>query len=99
MYFCHLKSQVKDRFVEFLQWVRAQGHTVRELRTDGGGEYTAPENAQMMSEFQKIREKNIYKQLAQLATARGATEANIYRACFYFGLLLFALCTNAKRIM
>jgi hypothetical protein len=54
VYFCQLKSQVKDRFVEFLQWVRAQGHTVRELRTDGGGEYTAPENAHMMSEFQKI---------------------------------------------
>jgi len=45
-----------------------------------------------------FREKNIYKQLAQLATARGATETRILRMPLFL-ILLFALCTNAKCIM
>ena len=45
-----------------------------------------------------LREKNINKQLAQLATARGATETAILLMLLFLALL-FALCKNAKRIM
>jgi len=62
VYFCKQKSQVKDRLQEFLQWVRLQGHAVSEINTDGGGEYTASENATMMSEFQRICETNNIRQ-------------------------------------
>ena len=36
--FCQRKSQVKERFIEFLSWVKLQGHRVRLLNSDGGGE-------------------------------------------------------------
>ena len=52
--FCQKKSQVKDRFLEFLSWVKCQGHVVRELNSDGGGEYTGNENAKVLSDFQRI---------------------------------------------
>ena len=54
VYFCQKKSQVKDRFLEFLSWVKCQGHVVRELNSDGGGEYTGNENAKVLSDFQRI---------------------------------------------
>jgi len=54
VYFMKHKHEAKLRFKEFLQWCRIQGHTVRQLRSDGGGEYTADENARMMSDFQKL---------------------------------------------
>jgi hypothetical protein len=40
-----------------------------------------------------FREKNIYKQLAQLATAGGATETNISRTLLF---LTFAVCSLHK---
>jgi len=45
-----------------------------------------------------FREKNIYKQLAQLATARGATETRILRMPFIFDYccLFFAQIQNAS---
>jgi len=52
--FCQRKSQVKERFVEFLNWVKLQGHRVRLLNSDGGGEYTSNENAHVASDFSKI---------------------------------------------
>jgi len=54
VYFCQKKSQVADRFREFLAWVKRQGHAVNMLNSDGGGEYTANENAKVLSEFQRI---------------------------------------------
>jgi hypothetical protein len=58
VYFCQRKSQAKDRLKEFLQLVKKQGHAVRQVNSDGGGEYTSPENAQVLSEFQRICEEN-----------------------------------------
>ena len=52
--FCQRKSQVKERFTEFLSWVKLQGHRVRLLNSDGGGEYTSNENANVASDFSKI---------------------------------------------
>jgi len=40
-----------------------------------------------------FREKNIYKQLAQLATARGATETTILRMPLF---LIIAVCSLHK---
>jgi len=54
VYFCQKKSQVKEKFLEFLNWVKCQGHVVRELNSDGGGEYTGNENAKVLSDFQRI---------------------------------------------
>ena len=54
VYFCKRKSEVVDRFREFLSWVKRQGHVVRVLNSDGGGEYTANENAKVMSDFQRV---------------------------------------------
>jgi hypothetical protein len=54
VYFCQKKSQVADRFREFLAWVKRQGHAVRMLNSDGGGEYAANENAKVLSDFQRI---------------------------------------------
>ena len=56
VYFCQRKSQVKERFVEFLAWVKRQGYAVRVLNSDGGGEYAANENAKVLSEFQRVCE-------------------------------------------
>ena len=54
VYFCKQKSQVKDRFKEYLEWVKRLGYAVKRLQSDGGGEYAANENAQVLSDFQKI---------------------------------------------
>jgi hypothetical protein len=48
-----------------------------------GAVSVSPQRQRASKELGFSREKNIYKQLDQLATARGATEAK-YRACFYF---------------
>ena len=67
--FCQRKSQVKERFVEFLNWVKLQGHRVRLLNSDGGGEYTSNENAHMASEFTKIcRAQDIEQQFTSAHT-------------------------------
>jgi len=54
VYFCKQKSQVKDRFREYLEWVKRRGYVVKRLQSDGGGEYAANENARVLSDFQKI---------------------------------------------
>ena len=54
VYFCKQKSQVKDRFKEYLETVKRMGYVVKLLQSDGGGEYAANENAQVLSDFQKI---------------------------------------------
>ena len=54
VYFCKYKSDVRHKLVEFLRWVERNGHAVRILNSDGGREYTANENATLVSEFQKI---------------------------------------------
>ena len=59
---------------------------------------TSPQRQRASEELGFFCEKNIYKQLAQLATARGATETIILRVLLFLALL-FALCTNSKRIM
>ena len=54
------KSEAKSKFLSFLQWVRQQSdsdgkaYRVHQLRTDGGGEYTANEKAVILSEFSKL---------------------------------------------
>ena len=58
VYFCKQKSQVKDRFKEYLELVKRMGHVVKRLQSDGGGEYAANENAQVLSDFQKLYEAN-----------------------------------------
>ena len=50
------KSEAKDQYLKFLRWVKLEGHKVKQLNSDGGGEYTASENAKVISEFQKISE-------------------------------------------
>jgi hypothetical protein len=54
VYFCQKKSQVKERFQEFLKFVEGQGYKVKVLCSDGGGEYTASEHAQIASAFEKL---------------------------------------------
>jgi len=54
VYFMKKKSEAKVRLREFLKWVSEQGFTVRKMNSDGGGEFTADENAQMLSDFQQI---------------------------------------------
>ena len=54
VYFAKTKSDVKKSYREFLQWVALRGHKVELLNSDGGGEYTASENARVISEFEKI---------------------------------------------
>jgi hypothetical protein len=56
VYFCQKKSQVKERFQEFLKFVEGQGYKVKVLCSDGGGEYTASEHAQIASAFEKLCE-------------------------------------------
>jgi len=51
---CKLKSEVVEKFKEFLAWTRSHGWTVKQLNSDGGGEYTAPEFASVRSEFQRV---------------------------------------------
>ena len=58
VYFMKSKSEVKHRYEQFLTWVKLQGYKVKQLMSDGGGEYTASENASIMSEFQQISIKN-----------------------------------------
>jgi transposase InsO family protein len=58
IYFAKLKSDVKNRYREFLKWVELQGYKVEQLNSDGGGEYTANENAKVISEFQQISLEN-----------------------------------------
>jgi len=54
VYFCKQKLQAKDRFREYLEWVKRRGYVVKRLQSDGGGEYAANENARVLSDFQKI---------------------------------------------
>ena len=54
------KSEARSKFLLFLQWVRQQSdsdgkpYRVHQLRTDGGGEYTANEKAVILSEFSRL---------------------------------------------
>ena len=54
VFFAKTKRDVKKCYQEFLAWVRLQGFKVEQLNSDGGGEYTANENAKVISEFQQI---------------------------------------------
>ena len=60
--FCQRKSQVKERFVEFLNWVKLQGHRVRLLNSDGGGEYTVDDLARKWTLFKGlgVRFRNLF---------------------------------------
>ena len=58
VYVCKQKSEVVNRFKEFLRWVESQGWKVRKLNSDGGGEYTAGENASVLSEFNRVCSEN-----------------------------------------
>jgi hypothetical protein len=58
VYFVKNKSDVKYRYQEFLDWVKLEGYKVKKLMSDGGGEYTASENAKVISSFEKISIEN-----------------------------------------
>jgi hypothetical protein len=62
VYFCRKKSQVVDRFGDFLKWVKLQGYSVKLLTTDGGGEYTGGENCTNPSKFERVCAKENIKQ-------------------------------------
>ena len=75
-YACRHKSDVKKYFLEFLEVVKRHGHVVKVLNSDGGGEYTANENARM-SEFQQIcKERGIEQQFtcAHTSAQNGISE-------------------------
>ena len=57
-----------------------------------GAVSTSPQRQRASEKLGFLREKNIYKQLAQLATARGATETTIlHMLLFVFGFAVFSL--------
>ena len=58
-----------------------------------GAVSVSPQRQRASEKLGFSREKNIYKQLAQLATARGATEAKISRMLLF---LTFAVCSLQK---
>ena len=60
--FMKRKSEAKDQYLKFLKWAKLEGHKVDLLNSDSGGEYTAAENAKVISEFQKISEEWCVKQ-------------------------------------
>jgi hypothetical protein len=62
VYFCQRKSQVKDRFNEFLAFVRQLGYQVKVLVSDGGGEYTAGAHATIASAFEQLCADNDVRQ-------------------------------------
>ena len=55
--FMKRKSEAKDQYLKFLKWVKLEKFKVEELNSDGGGEFTASENAKVISAFQKISEE------------------------------------------
>ena len=63
VYFAKNKSDVKAKYKDFLKWVELQGYKVEQLNSDGGGEYTAHENAKVISEFQQISLEHGIKQV------------------------------------
>jgi hypothetical protein len=62
VYFCRKKSQVVDRFGDFLKWVKLHGYSVRLITTDGAGEYTAGENCTNPSKFQRVCQRENIEQ-------------------------------------
>ena len=58
-----------------------------------GAVSASPQRQQAYEQLDFSREKNIYKQLTQLATARGATETNILRMLLF---LTFSVCSLLK---
>lgn len=58
VYFCRKKSQVVDRFRDFLRWVALHDFKVSRLTTDGGGEFTGGENTVNKSEFERVCVEN-----------------------------------------
>ena len=56
--FAKKKSEIKDKYAQFLQWTKLQGYSVKVLNSDNGGEYTAHETASVISEFQEISKAN-----------------------------------------
>ena len=80
-------------------WLHAK---VNSLQYGYGSVSESPQRQRASEELGFFCEKNIYKQLAQLATARGnrgATETTKLRMLLFFVFFLFALCTNAKCII
>jgi hypothetical protein len=58
-----------------------------------GAVSASPQRQRAYEKLDFFREKNIYKQLVQLVTARGATETNILRVPLF---LNFAVCSVHK---
>lgn len=54
VYFLKKKSEAKHKLLEFLNWAKRFKFTVKTLKTDGGGEFTAGEEAKVLSDFEKI---------------------------------------------
>jgi len=54
VYFLKKKSEAKHKLIEFLNWAKRFKFTVKTLKTDGGGEFTAGEEAKVLSDFEKI---------------------------------------------
>ena len=52
--FARKKSDIKEAYKTFLEWVKLRGYAVRLLQSDNGGEYTSNEISKVISEFQKI---------------------------------------------
>ena len=63
IYFCKRKSQVKDKLVEFIAFVKLHGGKTEEIGSDGGGEYTGTENAIRLSMFEQICIENGIRQI------------------------------------
>ena len=57
----------------FLEWVQQRGFSVKQLNSDSGGEYTANENAKVISEFEKV--SKLYK-VTQNFTSAHTPEQN-----------------------
>jgi len=55
--FMKRKSEAKDHYLKFLKWVKLEGFKTELLNSDSGGEYTASENAKVISDFQKVSEE------------------------------------------
>ena len=71
VYFCRRKSEVVERFADFLVWVRTQRYDVKYITTDGGGEYGGPENASNPSSFQQLCLDGKIKQRWTAANTQG----------------------------
>ena len=99
VYFTRRKSLVKRVFKEFITWVISQGYKVKLLNSDGGGEYTANENAVNLSEFQQLcKEYGIQQQFTSPKTSaqNGISERHIRTIFTGAKCLLHEACLGNK---